>query len=56
MHYRHGRKEQPAACRLEKTPGGCDRLDTGGGGGGHGAGKMLYYLSAALISLSPTLH
>ena len=28
MHYRHGRKEQPAACRLEKTPGGM-----GGGGG-----------------------
>ena len=26
MHYRHGRKEQPAACRLEKTPGGCDLI------------------------------
>ena len=40
MHYRHGRKEQPAACRLEKTPGGCDLIkkqtnaNQGGGGGG----------------------
>ena len=36
MHYRHGRKEQPAACRLEKTPGGCDLIkkQTDGGGGG----------------------
>ena len=39
MHYRHGRKEQPAACRLEKTPGGCDLIkkqtnaEFGGGGG-----------------------
>ena len=38
MHYRHGRKEQPAACRLEKTPGGCDLIKiqvvvVGGGGG-----------------------
>ena len=40
MHYRHGRKEQPAACRLEKTPGGCDLIKKqtnavwkGGGGG-----------------------
>ena len=26
VHYRHGRKEQPAACRLEKTPGGGDLI------------------------------
>ena len=26
MHHRHGPKEQPAACRLEQTPGGCDLI------------------------------
>ena len=52
MHYRHGRKEQPAACRLEKTPGGCDLIKIqcvcGGGGrllgdrkGGGGATEPL---------------
>ena len=41
MHYRHGRKEQPAACQLEKTPLGgggpaacqLEKTPLGGGGG-----------------------
>ena len=33
MHYWHGQKELPAACRLENTRGGMD--SEGGGGGGY---------------------
>ena len=45
MHYPHGRKEQPAACRLEKTPGECD---LGGGSRGGGAEGVAPRAMAAL--------
>ena len=45
MHYRHGRKEQPAACRLEKR--------RGGGGGWHKASASGCVPLAAPIGLSP---
>ena len=56
MHYRHGRKEQPAACRLEKTPGGCDLIKKQTKGGKGGGGAMAWKDMPAVGSLnhSPT--
>ena len=62
MHYRHGRKEQRAACRFGGGGGGtrgCDmmRLSTGqrGEGGWHEAMALVCLPLAAPIGLSPLL-
>ena len=56
MHYWHGQKELPAACRLEKTPGGCDLIKKEGFGGGGGSCQIEFavvYFAAGYFAEAP---